>query len=82
MLSPKMTQADMDTFLASLGIKSNPFSVEDLFTGRTDEVAWTRMQMALNLDDALSGKLAPWVGARRDNGPFEQHTHIYMSVLG
>ena len=57
-LSPSMTQQDMDRFLSSLGAESNPFTVEDLFAGRKDDVVWSRMQSALNLDNATAAKLA------------------------
>ena len=53
-----MTQQDMDRFLSSLGAESNPFTVEGLFAGRKDDVVWSRMQSALNLDNATAAKLA------------------------
>ena len=43
-VSPTMAQEAMDTFLKSLGATDNPFTVEDLFDGRKDDVVWTRMQ--------------------------------------
>ena len=52
-----MTQQDMDRFLSSLGAKSNPFTVEELFAGRKDEVAWSRIESALNLDGATAATL-------------------------
>ena len=57
-LSPSMTQQDMDRFLSSLGAESNPFTVEDLFAGRKDDMVWSQMQSALNLDNATAAKLA------------------------
>ena len=53
-----MTQEDMDAFLASLGAVSNPFSVQDLFDGRTDEVAWMRIQKVLKMDDGTAVRVA------------------------
>eukprot|EP00908_Phaeocystis_cordata_P001876 Transcript_12003.p1 GENE.Transcript_12003~~Transcript_12003.p1 ORF type:complete len:491 (-),score=209.80 Transcript_12003:156-1628(-) len=57
-VSPTMAQEAMDTFLKSLGATDNPFTVEDLFDGRKDDVVWTRMQRVLNLDDATAAKLS------------------------
>ena len=59
-----MTQQDMDRYLSSLrlGAKSNQFTVEELFAGRKDEVAWSRIESALNLDGATAAKLVLALG--------------------
>ena len=48
-LSLTMGREAMDSFIKSLGATDNPFTVEDLFDGRKDDVVWTRRSFAVNL---------------------------------
>ena len=67
-LSRTMAQKDIDTFLTEIGAADNNFTVDDLFEGRKDEVAWSRIQRVLNLDDSTNSAQASTMTSPRSRG--------------